>query len=127
MLSLHTNRVPFMHSVVCIVSVERNVQTIHKPVDTPASEVFSRPSTQRFNFGLARGNVVPDRWTGDRIQRVELDRETIYRQQNVAMNPANKPANKPAAKKAVAKKAAAKKSANKPANKPAAKTAVAWL
>ena len=46
MLSLHTNRVPLMHSVVCIVSVERNVQTIHKPVDTPASEVFSRPSTQ---------------------------------------------------------------------------------
>ena len=97
--------------------------------DSPAMEKLfcAVRMMSRFNFGLARGNVVPDRWTGDRIQRVELDRETIYRQQNVAMNPANKPANKPAAKKAVAKKAAAKKSANKPANKPAAKTAVAWL
>ena len=29
-----------------IVYVERNVQTRHIPFDTPASEVFSRPSTQ---------------------------------------------------------------------------------
>ena len=42
----HTNRVSLMHSVVCIVYVERYVQTIHIPFDTPASEVFSRPSTQ---------------------------------------------------------------------------------
>ena len=45
-VTLHTNRVSLMHSVVCIVYVERYVQTIHIPVDTPASEVFSRPSTQ---------------------------------------------------------------------------------
>ena len=44
--TLHTNRVSHMHSVVCIVYVERYVQTIHIPFDTPASEVFSRPSTQ---------------------------------------------------------------------------------
>ena len=37
-----------MHSVLCIVYVERYVQTIHIPFDTPASEVFSRPSTQIF-------------------------------------------------------------------------------
>ena len=42
----HTKRVSLMHSVVCIVYVERNVQTRHIPFDTPASEVFSRPSTQ---------------------------------------------------------------------------------
>ena len=35
--SLYTDR---------IVYVERYVQTIHIPFDTPASEVFSRPSTQ---------------------------------------------------------------------------------
>ena len=47
---MHTNRVSLMHSVVCIVYVERYVQTIHIPFDTPASEVFSRPSTQIPNF-----------------------------------------------------------------------------
>ena len=41
-----------MHSVVCIVYVERYVQTIHIPVDTPASEVFSRPSTQMWSTPL---------------------------------------------------------------------------
>ena len=46
----HTNRVSLMHSVVCTVYVERYVQTIHIPFDTPASEVFSRPSTQISKF-----------------------------------------------------------------------------
>ena len=48
-VTLHTNRVSLMHIVVCIVYVERNVQTIHILFDTPASEVFSRPSTQMFH------------------------------------------------------------------------------
>ena len=60
-----------MHSVVCIVYVERYLQTIHRPVDTPASEVFSRPSTQilfgdfsrewgRWGTGDARGMIEGD-------------------------------------------------------------------
>ena len=58
----HTKRVSLMHSVVCIVYVERNVQTRHIPFDTPASEVFSRPSTQMLpkqrveNSAMKRGH-----------------------------------------------------------------------
>ena len=60
MLSLHTNRVSLMHSVVYIVYVERYVQTINIPFDTSASEVFSRPSTQILNlsYGVIRGTFL---------------------------------------------------------------------